>query len=252
VVTLECIDLTKTFGGIHAVDEVDLTFEAGKITALIGPNGAGKTTLFHLINGYLKPDAGKILYREKEIQGLPPWKIGQLGIGRLFQDVRVFSNLTVWDNLLTAYKYKLGENPLWNVFLPNKILWETRMAEKQARKWLDFVELSDYQNHLAEELSYGQQKLLAIARLLVNDAGVLLLDEPTAGVNPEMIKNLVALIQRLAREENKTVIVIEHNLNLVLDIADWVFFMDEGKITAFGKPYEVLSDVSVREAYLGL
>jgi len=252
MVTLETIDLTKSFGGLRAVNEVDTTFEAGKISALIGPNGAGKTTLFHLITGVIKPDSGKILYNEKEIQGLSPWVIAQMGIGRLFQDVRVFPHLTVLENVLVAFKNQTGEQPLWSLLRRRRLKVEEKYFLEKAKYWLNFVGLSDHEGSLAEALSFGQQKLLSISRLLANNAEVLLLDEPTAGVNPEMAKKITTLIQQLATKENKTVVVIEHNMNVVLEIADWVFFMDEGRIEAFGLPRDVLADKEVREAYIGL
>ncbi len=250
-VTIECCNLTKTFGGLKAVDDVSVTFEAGKVTALIGPNGAGKTTLFHLISGFLRPDSGQIFYRGRRIDGLPPWRIAQMGIGRLFQDVRVFGKLSALDNVRVAFRKQSGENPLWTVVRRLKVNREEQTFTEEAKRLLQFVGLSELENALAEDLSYGQQKLLTIARLLAAGADVFLLDEPTAGVNPEMVRSLLSLIRRLA-EEGKTVVVIEHNMNVVMEIADWVFFMDEGQIIAFGLPEEVLGDRAVRTAYLGI
>lgn len=250
-ITLECRNLTKTFGGLKAVDNVSVIFEAGKVTALIGPNGAGKTTLFHLISGALRPDSGEVWYRGRRIDGLPPWRIAQMGIGRLFQDVRVFGRLTALDNVRVAFRKQKGENPLWAILRWLRVNREEQILTDEARRWLEFVGLRELENSLAEDLSYGQQKLLAIARLLAAGADVFLLDEPTAGVNPEMVRSLLSLIRRLAKE-GKTVVVIEHNMNVVMEIADWVFFMDEGQIVAFGLPEEVLGDRTVRAAYLGI
>jgi len=250
-VTIECRNLTKTFDGIKAVDGVSLTFEAGKVTALIGPNGAGKTTLFHLISGALRPDTGEIRYQGRRIDGLSPWYIARMGIGRLFQDVRVFNKLTVLDNVRVAFRKQDGENPLWALVYWPWVLRQERELTKEARQWLAFVGLSDLEQAWAEDLSYGQQKLLALARLLAAGADVFLLDEPTAGVNPEMVRSLLRLIRHLA-EEGKTIVVIEHNINVVMEIADWVFFMDEGQIVAFGLSDEVLGDRTVRAAYLGV
>ncbi|MEM1553012.1 MAG: ABC transporter ATP-binding protein [Candidatus Bathyarchaeia archaeon] len=250
-ITIECHNLTKTFGGLRAVDDVSVTFEAGKVTALIGPNGAGKTTLFHLISGALRPDNGRIFYRGRRIDGLPPWRVAQMGIGRLFQDVRVFGKLSALDNVRVAFRKQIGENPLWSVIRRPLVNREEQTLTQEARRWLTFVGLIELENALAEDLSYGQQKLLAIARLLAAGADVFLLDEPTAGVNPEMVRSLLALIRRLA-EEGKTVVVIEHNMNVVMEIADWCFFMDEGQIVAFGLPDEVLGDRTVKAAYLGI
>ena len=251
-ITLKCRNLTKVFEGIHAVSKINADFEAGKITALVGPNGAGKTTLFHLMTGFLRPDGGAIYYRGRRIDGLPPWRIAKMGIGRLFQDVRVFQKLSALDNVLVAFRDQPSENPLramvWNILGRRR---EAHLVD-EARQCLDFVGLLDQEQTPAEDLSYGQQKLLSVARLLAMGSDVLLLDEPTAGVNPEMIRRLLELIQRLAYERGKTVVVIEHNMNVVLEIADWVYFIDGGQIIAFGFPQEVLSDPKVRAAYMGL
>lgn len=247
---LELCDLTKTFGGVVAVQDVSLTVSDGKITSLIGPNGAGKTTLFNLISGFLKPDKGEISYNGRRIDGLSPWEIARRGIGRLFQDVRVFDKLSVLENVVLAQSNP-GENPIRALFQRQK----TRRGEKEnikaAEGWLEFVGLSDKQNTLAENLSYGQQKLLAIARLLAGKFDFFLLDEPTAGVNPAMVKPILGLIRRLS-SEGKTVMVIEHNMTVVLEISDWVYFLDGGQVVSFGLPDDVLGDVTVRKAYLGL
>lgn len=250
--TLECIDLAKSFDGIHAVDHVNLHFEAGRITALVGPNGAGKTTLFHLITGFLKPDRGSILLKGKNIIGLSPWRIAEMGIGRLFQDVRVFRRMTALDNVRGAFRAQTGENPFRAISWRPRIAKEEKAITEKALGLLDFVGLTGMENEFAENLSFGQQKLLSIARLLANGAEILLLDEPTSGVNPAMISKLLDLIRRLAYEEKKTVVVIEHNMSIILELADWLYFLDEGKLTAFGIPSEVLADQNIREAYIGL
>lgn len=249
--TIECKNLIKSFGGVRAVNDVSIAFDAGQVIALIGPNGAGKTTLFHLLTGMLRPDAGEVVYRRNRIDRLPPWKIAQLGIGRLFQDVRVFRKLTALENVLVAFREQRGENPLASLFLRPVVLRQEQEFLAQAQQHLDFVGLNQLKSSRAEELSFGQQKLLAIARLLAAGADVFLLDEPTAGVNPKMVRALLHIVKRLARE-GKTVVVIEHNMSVVLEVADWVYFMDEGEIIAFGQPDEVLGDQEVRAAYLGL
>lgn len=249
--TLELEKVSKSFGGLRAVNDVSATFEAGRITALIGPNGAGKTTLFHLIGGVLRPDTGIIRYKGRRIDGLSPWRVARYGIGRLFQDVRVFNKLTALENVLSAFPHQLGENPLWSLVLRPKVVQQERQLTHQARQLLQFVGLHEHADAPAESLSYGQQKLLAIARLLAARADALLLDEPTAGVNPEMVKEILALLRQLANN-GKLVILIEHNMSVVMDIADWVYFMDEGKIIAAGTPTEVLGNPTVRAAYLGM
>lgn len=248
-VQLECRDLSKSFGGVCAVDDVDVTFEAGKVTALVGPNGAGKTTLFHLITNVIQPDAGEVRYRGETLTGIRPWDVARRGIGRLFQDVRVFKRLTVLENILVAFREV--ESPLVALFNRAGIIKRGKALEFQAIAWLELVDLLAYRDELAEALSYGQQKLLAIARLLAAGADVLLLDEPSAGINPILLKRLSEVIKNLA-SEGKTIVVIEHNMNVVLEIAQWTYFMDDGQVTAFGLPEEVLGDVGVRTRYLGL
>lgn len=249
--TLECRNLVKSFGGLRAVDDLSVAFEPGKATALIGPNGAGKSTLFHLLTGALQPTSGEITYHDRRIDRLPPWCVAREGIGRLFQDVRVFPKLTVLDNVLTAFPGQCGENVLSTLFQRRRVREEEQRNVERALQLLGSVGLEDRTSSSADALSYGQQKLLAIARLLAAGADVLLLDEPTAGVNPEMIQVLISTIRKLARE-GKTIVVIEHNMNVVLEIADWVHFIHEGQVVAFGLPDDVLGDRYVRATYLGL
>lgn len=251
MIILELKRVTKTFDGLIAVDNVSLGFEKGKITALIGPNGAGKTTIFNLISGFIQPTSGEIYYKGKNIVGLSPWKIAQLGIGRLFQDVRVFERMKVLDNVLCAFKNQKGENFFFSLIARWKVEEEENFFRNKALQLLEFVGLVDKKDDLAENLSYGQQKLLSMARLLAADSELLLLDEPTAGVNPQMVKKLLKVIRTLA-EEGKTIVVIEHNMNVVIEIADWVYFMDDGQIVSFGLPEDVLGDPEVRKSYVGI
>jgi len=244
-------NLTKYFGGLKAVDSVNIDFKKGKITGIVGPNGAGKTTLFNLISGFLIPDAGEIYFKNKRIDGLPPWERARAGIGRLFQDVRVFKKLSVQDNVLLGRLIHPGENPLNNFFAFKKVNRMEKELFEKARYWIEFVGLSGKEEAPAESLSFGQQKLLSIARMLMGEYELLLMDEPTAGVNPRMIKNLLNLIKQIA-EQGRTIIFIEHNMNIVLEIADWVYFLDEGKVVSVGYPKDVLGDPKVRKAYLGI
>jgi ABC-type branched-subunit amino acid transport system ATPase component len=248
---LELRNVTKTFDGIKAVDDVSIGVEKGKITALIGPNGAGKTTLFNLINGFILPDYGEIYYKNKNIVGLKPWEIANLGIGRLFQDVRVFGRMKVIDNVLCAFKNQKGEIFYYPIFAALKVKREERILKEKALEFLDFVGLLDKKDEIAENLSFGQQRLLSIARLLANDSDLLLLDEPTAGVNPKMIEKLLDLIRKLS-SSGKTIIIIEHNMNVVIEIADWVYFMNNGQIISFGLPQDVLGDPEVKRTYIGI
>lgn len=250
-IRLECLNLTKVFGGVHAVEDVSAPFEAGRITALVGPNGAGKTTLFHLIGGAIQPDSGRVLYDGQRLDGLAPWEISKLGIGRLFQDVRIFQRLSVLENVLVAFEGQMGEKPLAPVLRRWRVARQEASLKEEALRLLELVDLEEHWRNSAEALSYGQQKLLAIARLLAAGADSLLLDEPTAGVNPVLIDRLLGIIRKIA-ESGRTIAIIEHNMNVVLDIADWVYFMNEGQIVAFGTPREVLEDPEVRATYLGL
>lgn len=247
---LELDNVRKSFDGICAVDDMSLGFESGKITCLIGPNGAGKTTLFNLITGFLRPETGAIRYRGRDITNLSPWRIAGLGIGRLFQDVHIFRRLSAIDNVMAAFKDQAAENALLAMLAPWRTIKVERALQEQCQSLLGAVGLNGMDHTLAEDLSYGQQKLLSLARLLALDADVLLLDEPTAGVSPPRVKELLELIRRLAAS-GKTVVVIEHNMNVVVEIADWVFFLDQGRVTSFGKASDVLSDPDVRATYLG-
>ena len=248
---LELKNVTKAFGGVRALDGMSLGFERGRITGLIGPNGAGKTTLFNLISGFLSPDRGEINYAGKSLKGLAPWAIARAGIGRLFQDVRVFGRMTALDNIMASFAGQKGESALLSIIARRMVFRQEERFAERARALLDFVGLAESATSLADDLSYGQQKLLAIARLLAADAEVLLLDEPTAGVNPHRVKALLDVVRHLARE-GKTVVIIEHNLSVVIEVADWVYFMDEGRVASFGMPGEVLADPEVRAAYIGL
>jgi len=250
---IRCSRISKSFGGLKAVNLTwpAVEFEPGKVTAVIGPNGAGKTTLFHLMGGTLRPDSGTITYRGKRLDGLKPWDISRMGVGRLFQDVRVFERMTALENLLAAFPAQPGENPFYAVFRASHVRTIDNLNRDTAAGLLERVGLRGFENALAGELSYGQQKLLAIARLMAADADALLLDEPTAGVNPAMIGVLQSIIRDLG-SAGRTVVVIEHNMDVVLAVADWVLFMDEGDIVLMSTPEDVLSDPGVRAAYLGM
>lgn len=250
MIALELKDVKKSFDGIRAVDGLSAQFEEGRVTALVGPNGAGKTTAFNLICGYASVDEGTVKYREQDITGFAPWQIAQRGIGRLFQDVRIFDRMTAKDNILAAFNHQ-RESLILAVVARWKMMQRERALTERTMEFLDFVGLTHKANELAEDLSYGQQKLLAIARLLAADADVLLLDEPVAGVSPRMVDTLLRVIRQLAKK-GKTIVVIEHNMDIVAKVADWVYFMDEGRVVSFGSPSEVLSNPQVRDSYVGL
>jgi len=263
---LRIINLTKYFGGIKAVDNVTIDFKPGKITSLIGPNGAGKSTIFNLINGFLRPDHGEVILDStsicptgsKNIRGeiklhkMKPYEIAQIGIGRLFQDVRNFKKLNCLDNLIMGSRDIKGEKlieTLMHFQICKKVESELK---KEAIRYLQLLGLEERQNAFAEDLSFGEQKLISLARLLLGKYDVLLLDEPTAGINPFMIERILDLIIKAAKEMHKTVILIEHNMNVVYRVSDWIYFINNGALSAFGLPDEVLNDPEVRKIYIGL
>ena len=243
--------VTKRFGGVSAVNGLSLEFEGGKISAVIGPNGAGKTTVFNLIGGQLSLTEGRIFHDDVEISNKLPWQIAKLGVGRMFQDARVFQKLSVRNNVMVAFPQQAGENALWSLFARRGVKRQERVLNRQADKLLAMVELSNHAHRLAGELSFGQQKLLAIARLLASKSNVLLLDEPTAGVNQKTAEKILKILRQVA-EQGKTVVVIEHNMNIVSNWADIVYFMESGRVRVFGEPDSILERSDVRNVYLGV
>ena len=254
---LETENLAKRFGGVQALTDVSLEFLPQSITAIIGPNGAGKSTLFNVIAGYVSPDSGDVFvsYSDESraatregITRMSPHLRVTKGIGVLFQDVRVFQRLTALENVATGFTGQKDEQPLYGLFRPRIAARLERDVRERALKHLEFVGLAEKAQLWAGQLSYGQQKLVALARLLATDARVLLLDEPTSGVHPDMIDSLLDLIRRLAAE-GRTVVMIEHNLGVVRKVGDWVYLMAAGQVEVFGKPAEVLRDSTVQEVF---
>jgi branched-chain amino acid transport system ATP-binding protein len=225
--------LSKHFGGIVALDDVSVEFRPSSITALVGANGAGKSTLFNIIGGLIIPDNGKVTLgngNEISLTGLSPHTIAQHGIGMLFQDVRVFKQLSALENVTVGAQNQLGEHPILSLLHPKVAHEREREVQESAHHYLDFVGLADKAHLWAGQLSYGQQKLVAIARLLAADARVLLLDEPTAGVHPDRVKQLLECIQHLADDHNRTVIMIEHNRDVVAQISHHIYQLEAGHI----------------------
>jgi ABC-type branched-subunit amino acid transport system ATPase component len=216
--------------------------------AIIGPNGAGKTTLINVLTGFLRADSGKSFLGERELTRLAPHKIARLGVGRTFQDLRLISQVSVLENVLVARPNQKGERLLPALFR-NGVATEEARNREEAMRWLKFVGLADAANELAGELSYGQQKLLTLACCLATDARILLLDEPVAGVHPDMVEKILGLLRQL-REQEKQIVFIEHDIASVRRVADSVVVMDEGKIIAKGKPGEVLERPEIIEAYV--
>jgi ABC-type branched-subunit amino acid transport system ATPase component len=247
---LEVSGLVKAFGNLRAVDRVDLAIAAGTITGLIGPNGAGKTTLFDLIAGALAPDAGAIRFLGERIDRLPPDRIFARGLARTFQVPRPFPQMTVLENLMLVPLHQAGER-FWNNWMrAGRVEREERRARERALEILELCDLADKAGEIAGRLSGGQQKLLELARLLVGEPRLILLDEPAAGVNPVLLETLVDRIVRLNRR-GVTFLVIEHNIDLVLRVCRPVVVMAQGRLIYHGDAAGVRADPRVLDAYLG-
>jgi branched-chain amino acid transport system ATP-binding protein len=247
---LEVAGLVKTFGNLRAVDGVDLAIEAGTITGLIGPNGAGKTTLFNLIAGALAPAAGAIRFLGERIDRLTPDRIFAKGLARTFQVPRPFPQMTVLENLMLVPRHQAGEW-FWNNWVrPGHVRREERLARERAMDVLELCDLGDKAAELAGRLSGGQQKLLELARVLMTDPRLILLDEPAAGVNPVLLETLVDRIVRLNRR-GVTFLVIEHNIDLVMTVCRPIVVMAQGKLIYRGDAAGVRKDRGVLDAYLG-
>ena len=227
---LEIQDVRKSFGGVHALAGCGFSVGEGEIVGLIGPNGSGKTTLFNTIVGYLPLDGGRILYRGENVTGLPPYQIARKGIGRTFQVTRIFPKMTLMEN----------------VTLPTR----NAAAHDRAHELLELVGLADLRDEYASDLSFGQQRLLSIIQVLMLDPGLILLDEPAAGVNPVMQKKLLELIHYL-NEEGRTFLIIEHNMDVVMNNCERVVVLSMGEKIAEGSPEEVRRDEAVLTAYFG-
>ena len=244
-------EVSKNFAGIQAVSGLSVTLEKGRITGLIGPNGAGKTTLFNLITGFHAVSSGRISYQGSDITGLAPYRIARMGIARSFQDVRLYTKMTVLENTVLAQPKQAGEK-LWKVYCrPGWVRQQDRECRLRAMQHLAYVGLAEQADRRAEDLSYAEQKLLAMARLVATEADLLLLDEPTSGLDRGSLNEMVQLIKGLL-ERGKTICVIEHNLDVVRALSDWVVLMDQGKALASGPPDAVLADRTLSEIYFGV
>jgi len=247
---LKIKNIYKSFGGILALNGVSFSVESNTITGLIGPNGSGKSTLFNVISGFYTKDRGEIYFKGKSIEGTEPYRIAMLGVGRTFQISEVPEKMTVLENLLLAPKGQTGEG-IFNVFLhPLKIKGENEKYLKNAYEILELVQLYNLRNEYAENLSGGQRKLLSLGRILMSEPTLLLLDEPTAGVNPTLIKDLIIAIRNLRDEKGETILLVEHNMKVISEICDRVIVLDFGKKIAEGTPEEIQKNEKVLEAYL--
>lgn len=244
-------DLEKSFGGIQAVDGCSFEVEKETITGLIGPNGAGKTTVFNLISGFYQPDGGRVLFKGTRIDNLPPHKVPHLRVARTFQITRELQRMTVIDNLMVAPLNQMGEN-LWNSWfrIPSVKNQERKFREK-AMDVLDFLEIRDLKDEYAGNLSGGQKKLLEFGRTMMTDPELMLLDEPGAGINPTLMKKLNGFIETLRSSEGMTFFLIEHDMDLVMQLCNPIIVMSEGKKLAEGSAEEIQKNQKVLDAYLG-
>jgi branched-chain amino acid transport system ATP-binding protein len=243
--------LVMQFGGMRAVDGMSLDLMPGEILGLIGPNGAGKTTLFNLIAGALKPTEGQITLQGQDVTRDPPEaRIGK-GLGRTFQIPRPFAQMTVLENVLTGARHQAGEGILANFLQPGKVAAQERAAVEKARALLDFLTLSPLAHEPARVLSGGQRKLLELARVLMADPKVILLDEPAAGVNPALLAFIIARILDL-NARGTSILLIEHNMDMVTEVCGRVVVMAQGRFLREGTPHDVARDPAVIEAYLGV
>ena len=255
MIILETEALTRAYGGVVAVNKVDFSVEAGLITGLIGPNGAGKTTLFNNMTGLDNPSSGKVFFNNKDITGFPAHKICRMGIARTFQNIRLFKDLSVVENVMIGRHFKTGESETKGRFvnaLKSYIYLKREEQEiyEKADSWLDFFEMGQFKNELAKNLPYGKQRELEIARALATEPKLLFLDEPAAGMNPQETEHLMSIIRKI-RDLGITVVLIEHDMKLVMNICDTITVLNYGQKLAEGTPREIKHNPKVIEAYLG-
>ncbi|MFT8871155.1 MAG: ABC transporter ATP-binding protein [Sporolactobacillus sp.] len=248
---LEVKHLTKQFGGLTATSDITMDVEKNSITAVIGPNGAGKTTFFNMVTAVYKPTSGDILLNGKSLVGLKPHEVCHFGITRTFQNIRLFDTLSVLDNVLIGMHQRLKAHWVGTLLRLPSIRKEEEAAKIKAYKILQYVGLEDYVNETAGGLAYGAQRRLEIARAIAAKPKVLLLDEPAAGMNPKETKKLTDLIHDMRTRLDVTIVLIEHDMKLVMEISDYIYVLDHGELIAQGKPNDIRTNQRVIEAYLG-
>jgi len=244
-------DLTKSFGGLTAVKDLNLSVEQNKITGLIGPNGAGKTTAFNLIAGYHRPTSGQIYFKGRDITGLPPHKIVKLGMSRTFQDLRLFGGMTALENVLVGIQDRAGERLMAGVIGGWNFQQRTKQEIEQARELLKLVHLDGKENEICENMGYGEHKLLALARVLATGADFLMLDEPVAGLPPGSVDEVLEVVTGLVKQ-GKTILLVEHNMEAAMSICNWIFVLNFGELLTSGTPEEIRKHEEVIRVYLGV
>jgi len=251
VALLKATKLSKVFGGLKAVSNFDVTIEKGELIGLIGPNGAGKTTAFNLLTGVYEPTTGEIELDGKSVVGLKPYQITQQGLARTFQNIRLFAELSVLDNVKIAYHFHVKYGILESVLRMGRYHKEEAEIEKKAIELLKIFQLEDKKDEIAKNLPYGEQRRLEIARALAAQPKLLLLDEPAAGMNPQETQQLMKMIQWIKQEFDLTILLIEHDMSLVMNVCERIYVLEYGSIIAQGIPEEIKNNPRVIEAYLG-
>jgi ABC-type branched-subunit amino acid transport system ATPase component len=247
---LQAEGVEVNFGGLRALRDCSFTVEQGRITCLVGPNGAGKTTIFNVITGFLRPHAGHVAFKGESLDGWRPQAIVAAGIARTFQNLRLFVDLTAVDNVLASLPHQAGEEPISAIFRPLHVGAHQRRRREEAMAILEHVGLARRSTDFVRNLSYGEQKLLIIARVLATGAELLLLDEPASGLSASALDSVMALLRRL-QSAGKTLLVVEHNTRVVQQIADDVLFLHQGHLMAQGSPETIINDPALAEIYFG-